>query len=183
MLYIVFNGRWNAHNKYVDHEIKLLMVHKDIKFLDLVDKIDMFKYQVTYGDTTFIVDLTENSCSCKEFQLEGIPCAHAIAAIDANHFDKYKFCSEWYSKSVLLETYAGSVNPLPNKEDWNTPDEIKEDRIKPPEFKVKPGRPKKRRGEGIGDYAKRGRRRTMTCGNSGILDNNKKSCNHTTNQF
>ncbi|KAF4400203.1 hypothetical protein G4B88_019412 [Cannabis sativa] len=27
MLYIVFNGRWNAHNKYVDHEIKLLMVH------------------------------------------------------------------------------------------------------------------------------------------------------------
>ncbi|XP_060958349.1 uncharacterized protein LOC115712279 [Cannabis sativa] len=155
----------------------------DQAFRMKVDKIDMFKYQVTYGDTTFIVDLTENSCSCKEFQLEGIPCAHAIAAIDANHFDKYKFCSEWYSKSVLLETYAGSVNPLPNKEDWNTPDEIKEDRIKPPEFKVKPGRPKKRRGEGIGDYAKRGRRRTMTCGNSGILDHNKKSCNHTTNQF
>ncbi|KAF4377504.1 hypothetical protein F8388_024995 [Cannabis sativa] len=39
MLYIVFNERWNAHNKYVDHEIKLLMVHKDMKFVDLVDKI------------------------------------------------------------------------------------------------------------------------------------------------
>ncbi|KAF4370567.1 hypothetical protein F8388_020153 [Cannabis sativa] len=56
--------------------------------------------------------------------------------------------------SDCIKEKIRSVNPLSNKEDWNTPDEIKEDRIKPPEFKVKPGRPKKRRGEGIGDYAR-----------------------------
>ncbi|XP_062073964.1 uncharacterized protein LOC133778144 [Humulus lupulus] len=39
ILHIFFNGRWNANNKYVDHEVKILMVEKDIKYLELVEKI------------------------------------------------------------------------------------------------------------------------------------------------
>ncbi|XP_062104416.1 uncharacterized protein LOC133815615 [Humulus lupulus] len=39
MLFVVFNGRWNANNKYIDHEVKILMVEKDIKYEELVNKI------------------------------------------------------------------------------------------------------------------------------------------------
>ncbi|XP_062112499.1 uncharacterized protein LOC133823664 [Humulus lupulus] len=39
MIFVVFNGRWNANNKYIDHEVKILMVEKDIKYVDLVNKI------------------------------------------------------------------------------------------------------------------------------------------------
>ncbi|XP_062116682.1 uncharacterized protein LOC133830674 [Humulus lupulus] len=34
ILFVVFNERWNANNKYVDHEVKILMVKNDIKYLE-----------------------------------------------------------------------------------------------------------------------------------------------------
>ena len=39
ILFIAYNERWNARNKYVDHEVKIAMVQKDIKYEDLVEKI------------------------------------------------------------------------------------------------------------------------------------------------
>ncbi|XP_062092987.1 uncharacterized protein LOC133798608 [Humulus lupulus] len=39
ILFVVFIGIWNANNKYVDHEVKILMVEKDIKYVELVNKI------------------------------------------------------------------------------------------------------------------------------------------------
>ncbi|XP_062103763.1 uncharacterized protein LOC133814868 [Humulus lupulus] len=113
-------------------EIKL-----NVAFQMKVDAIDAMKSRVTYGDRVFVVDLEQHMCTCNEFQLEGIPCAHAITTIESKYLDKYKFCSKWYKNFVLKETYAGSINPLPDKVDWSVPDEIKEVSMKAPKFKSK----------------------------------------------
>ncbi|XP_062102908.1 uncharacterized protein LOC133813891 [Humulus lupulus] len=137
-------------------------------------KVDAMKSSVTYGDRVFVVDLEQHMCTCNEFQLEGIPCAHAIATIESKYLDKYKFCSNWYKNSVLKQTYAGSINPLPDKVDWSVPDEIKGDSMKAPKFKVKQGRPKKKRIPSTGEFPKHVR--TVKCGNCGTLGHNRKNC-------
>ncbi|XP_062114125.1 uncharacterized protein LOC133825157 [Humulus lupulus] len=142
--------------------------------LDVVDAIDAMESHVTYGDRLFVVDLEQNMCTCNEFQLEGIPYAHAIAATESKYLDKYKFCSNLYRRSVLKETYAGLINPIPDKVDWSVPDEIKEDSMKAPKFKVKRGRRKKKRIPSTREFSKHVR--TVKCGNCGILGHNRKNC-------
>ena len=39
MIYVAHNGIWNASNKYVDHEVKIMFVEHDIKYVDLPEKI------------------------------------------------------------------------------------------------------------------------------------------------
>ncbi|XP_062118448.1 uncharacterized protein LOC133832076 [Humulus lupulus] len=120
--------------KWANDEMEIKL---DVAFRMKVDAIDAIKSSVTYGDRVFVVDLEQHMCTCNEFQLEGIPCAHAIATIESKYLDKYKFCSNWYKNSVLKETYAGSINPLPDKVDWSVPDEIIGDSMKAPKFKSK----------------------------------------------
>ncbi|XP_062080887.1 uncharacterized protein LOC133785684 [Humulus lupulus] len=127
--------------KWANDEMEIKL---DVAFRMKVDAIDAMKSSVTYGDRVFVVDLEQHMCTCNEFQLEGIPCAHAIATIESKYLDKYKFCSNWYKNYVLKETYAGSINPLPDKVDWSVPDEIIGDSMKATKFKVKQGRPKEK---------------------------------------
>ncbi|XP_062114778.1 uncharacterized protein LOC133826279 [Humulus lupulus] len=120
--------------KWANDEMEIKL---DVAFRMKVDAIDAMKSSVTYGDRVFVVDLEQHMCTCNEFQLEGIPCAHAIATIESKYLDKYKFCSNWYKNSVLKETYVGSINPIPDKDDWSVPDEIIGDSMKAPKFKSK----------------------------------------------
>ena len=43
-------------------------------------------FKVHDGETNWTVDLSDSACSCREFDLDLIPCAHAAAAI------RYLFC-------------------------------------------------------------------------------------------
>ncbi|XP_062100879.1 uncharacterized protein LOC133806807 [Humulus lupulus] len=139
--------RYNILTNNIAESINAAIVHARelpiTSLIEVVDAIDAMKSCVAYGDRVFVVDLEQNMCSCNEFQLEGIPCAHAIATIESKYLDKYKFCSNWYRIYVLKETYASSINPVLDKVDWSVPDEIKEDSMKAPNFKVKRGRRKK----------------------------------------
>ncbi|XP_075088480.1 uncharacterized protein LOC142170463 [Nicotiana tabacum] len=45
--------------------------------------IDRLKFNVKKGGMEFIVDLDKRTCDCSEFQLDEIPCEHAIATIDS----------------------------------------------------------------------------------------------------
>ncbi|XP_062113867.1 uncharacterized protein LOC133824870 [Humulus lupulus] len=84
-----------------------------------VDAIDAMKSRVTYGDRVFVVDMEQNMCTCHEFQLEGIPCAHIIASIESKfrptlnlgfmmfcvYINKYIYeveCLDMYSKMPLI---------------------------------------------------------------------------------
>ncbi|KAL5554741.1 hypothetical protein UlMin_042142 [Ulmus minor] len=51
-------------------------------------------YTILDGGKNGVVDLQSRTCSCKRFQLEQLPCVHAMIAIRHSKRDVYDFCSE-----------------------------------------------------------------------------------------
>nr|XP_009803441.1 PREDICTED: uncharacterized protein LOC104248815 [Nicotiana sylvestris] len=102
--------------------------------------INRLKFNVKEGGLEFIVDLDKRTCDCSEFQLDEIPCEHAIAAIDSIYQKKSSFCSAYYSRDFWLKTYEGQVNSVGDSTTWVIPDTIKSEIIKPLDAKVMLGR-------------------------------------------
>ncbi|XP_019242446.1 PREDICTED: uncharacterized protein LOC109222554 [Nicotiana attenuata] len=107
--------------------------------------IDRLKLNVKEGGMEFIVDLDKRTCDCSEFQLDEIPCEHAIAAIESIYQKKSAFCSAYYSREFWLKTYEGQVNSIGDSATWVIPDNIKSVITKPPDAKVMLGRRQKNR--------------------------------------
>ncbi|XP_075080534.1 uncharacterized protein LOC107766830 [Nicotiana tabacum] len=72
----------------------------------------------------FIVDLKKRTCNCLEFQLDELPCPHAIAAINKRYLQKSDYCSNWYSKETWLKTYEGHVNTVGDQKSWDIPQNV-----------------------------------------------------------
>ncbi|XP_075489471.1 uncharacterized protein LOC142528314 [Primulina tabacum] len=123
-------------------------------------QLNAFEYQV-YGDgKDEVVNLSERSCSCRVFQIDKIPYAHAIAVIYGAKLDLYDFCSPYYSSQMWAFAYADTIYPVPIANEWNIPDHFKYN-VLPPDVKMKRGRAQKERIPSIGEF---GRKRTKKCG-------------------
>ncbi|XP_019262296.1 PREDICTED: uncharacterized protein LOC109240126 [Nicotiana attenuata] len=107
-----------------------------------------FLHLVIDGQTRNVVRLHKKDCTCGRFQLDDIPCPHAMAVIQKFHMDLYKYCSDYYSIEYLLKTYEIPVNPLPDETTWQIPEHVSSQVVLPPKGKIKPGRPKKKKGIG-----------------------------------
>ncbi|XP_047268062.1 uncharacterized protein LOC107859281 [Capsicum annuum] len=53
-----------------------------------VDLIDSTKFVIREEKVEYIVDLKSRTCQCLVFQIDEIPCTHAIAAIESRHMNK-----------------------------------------------------------------------------------------------
>ncbi|KAL0730653.1 hypothetical protein Bca4012_026746 [Brassica carinata] len=58
------------------------------------------------------VDLDSQTCSCKEYDMIGIPCTHAVAAAVNNVLNVDSLAATEYSNANWLLAYTGSVNPV-----------------------------------------------------------------------
>lgn len=47
----------------------------------MAEPISISKFKVVSGKHTYVVDVGAKTCSCREFDLDLIPCSHAVAAI------------------------------------------------------------------------------------------------------
>ncbi|CAA3004504.1 FAR1-RELATED SEQUENCE 5-like [Olea europaea subsp. europaea] len=94
---------------------------------------------------SFVVNLESKTCVCREFQVDQLPCSHALAAINMCKLSAYDYCSGYYKKEALSASYAATVHPLGNESCWVVPDEIKDRIILPPKWRRRSGRPRKRR--------------------------------------
>ena len=63
------------------------------------------KYKVTTGTSSFIVDKNERTCSCRRWELSGIPCAHAVCAIWYHNEDPMLYLDVCYKVRIFLEIY------------------------------------------------------------------------------
>nr|XP_016469880.1 PREDICTED: uncharacterized protein LOC107792201 [Nicotiana tabacum] len=63
----------------------------------------------------YIVCLESKKCSCGQFQLDELPCVHALAALRHMNETYKNYCSPYYTKESLLHTYEIPVNPLPDE--------------------------------------------------------------------
>lgn len=122
-----------------------------------------------------VVNIDHWDCSCKGWQLTGLPCSHAIAVIECIGRSPYDYCSRYFTTESFRLTYAESIHPVPNV-DRPIEDELPEVTavavtVTPPPTKRPPGRPKKKQPESIDMM-----RRQLQCSKCKGLGHNKKTC-------
>jgi zinc finger SWIM domain-containing protein 3 len=90
------------------------------------------------------VELDRQECTCREWQIRGQPCIHAIAFICSIRGHRLEdYVHNYYSVSKFRVAYASVIRPMSDKSQW-----IKHDpgfKVYPPKTKRPPGRPRKER--------------------------------------
>ncbi|XP_075079795.1 uncharacterized protein LOC142165053 [Nicotiana tabacum] len=94
------------------HRVSIWAEEEMTKKMDLACKMFVFNldsmlFRINSEGIKFIVDLKKRTCDCLEFQLDELPCPHAIAAINKRYLQKSDYCSNLYSKKTWLKTYEG----------------------------------------------------------------------------
>ncbi|XP_073310473.1 uncharacterized protein [Primulina huaijiensis] len=125
------------------------------------------KFEVR-GDTVEDVDVDNCDCSCKSWQLSGLPCCHAIAVITCLGRDPYDYCSRYFTADSYRITFSESINPILNVEGpWQNGGSVT---VTPPPTRRPPGRPTtKRGGSQVG-------RRQLQCSRCKATGHNRSSC-------
>ncbi|KAF4400221.1 hypothetical protein G4B88_019430 [Cannabis sativa] len=100
-------------------------------------------YQIhnMYGNI-YSVDLRSWVCSCRRWELTGIPCSHVVAVIWHNKQDPELYVSKWYTKEYYMKAYSHQIFPIRIQDEWPRSGKIG---MINPIHKKQPGRPKKSR--------------------------------------
>ena len=89
-----------------------------------------------------MVDLRNRTCSCRRWELNRIPCTHAVNAIARTREEPEVFIDQCYSKNAYLRAYQYIIYPINGENLW---EKVNWDPLLPPETIRLPGRPKKAR--------------------------------------
>ncbi|KAG6512202.1 uncharacterized protein LOC121976479 [Zingiber officinale] len=110
---------------------------------------DEFEFEVLSANCSNIVNIGIHCCSCHEWQLYGIPCSHAIAALLSCNKDIYEYTDRYFTVARYRETYSHPVCPIPDRSEWYKASESSVDSetqiVCPPKVRRPPGRPEKKR--------------------------------------
>ena len=107
-----------------------------------------FQVKCMHGEQ-YTVDLKERKCSCRKWDLCGIPCPYAIAAIQNRGHQVEAYVSPYYSKTCYLNAYNPMIYPINGYKMWPKSGFT---RVLPPLQRRKPGRPRKLRVRDPGEY-------------------------------
>ncbi|KAL3532679.1 hypothetical protein ACH5RR_006200 [Cinchona calisaya] len=99
----------------------------------IIEKLENYKFKVPFFDClevgrgvwevielrkTYVVALNENSCSCNEWNLTGIPCVHATTAIVNGNNEPSEFVNDLYTIGNYKITYQHMIMPVPDDGLW-----------------------------------------------------------------
>lgn len=65
------------------------------------------------GNTIYVVNIGDWICSCRRWQISGLPCPHAIAVFNRIDRSVYDYCLGYFRIDCYHATYAESINPIP----------------------------------------------------------------------
>ncbi|ESQ41642.1 hypothetical protein EUTSA_v10015777mg [Eutrema salsugineum] len=133
------------------------------------------EFEIVSTERTNIVDIRTRVCSCRRWQLYGLPCAHAAAALISCGRDVHMFAEPCFTVAAYQQTYSQMIGEVPDRSLWK---EEGEDvggslRIRPPKTRRPPGRPKKKvvRVENL-----KRPKRIVQCGRCHLLGHSQKKC-------
>ncbi|XP_021998068.1 uncharacterized protein LOC110895088 [Helianthus annuus] len=88
------------------------------------------------------VNFYDRTCSCRVWQVSGLPCGHVIAVSKfLGETDCSHYAFRCYSNEVYKKTYEEAINPLPHKSEWEIPEDLIN--VRPPHMtKRQSGRPR-----------------------------------------
>ncbi|XP_021746632.1 uncharacterized protein LOC110712475 [Chenopodium quinoa] len=98
-----------------------------------------FTYGVRRGatQTKFVVNLQDRTCSCRTWQVSGIPCKHAIVAIWNKVDEPENYVNDYFKKTTYMKAYDFLLEPLNGPQEWPRSDDV----VLPPKVKKVQHRP------------------------------------------
>ncbi|XP_070049118.1 uncharacterized protein [Nicotiana tomentosiformis] len=99
-------------------------------------------YEIQDGPYKHVVDFRRCSCTCRSWQLKGIPRAHAITSMHYKNYEVEPYVDHWYRKDTYLKAYNIFIQPLTSMNLWP---KSTLPAIEPPVITAMPGRQKKKR--------------------------------------
>ncbi|XP_071924894.1 uncharacterized protein [Coffea arabica] len=130
----------------IDAPFELAVFEKNIDrtpdYFPFKSNDDLYEVSCPYGDQ-YVVNIKEQTCSCRKWELTGIPCPHAIAALWMAKKNPLLYISKWYTVETYMKCYEGSVCPMNGESEWRLTN-VGEGPL-PPLYRRAPGRPKKPR--------------------------------------
>ncbi|KAF7113214.1 hypothetical protein RHSIM_RhsimUnG0149100 [Rhododendron simsii] len=118
------------------------------------------EYDVMDNGVRHLVDLGSLECVCRRWEISGIPCKHAMAAIMKDRKNVEDFVHSYYSKEMYLRAHGSMIHPILDHSMWTI---IPGDPLDPPPLRRSAGPVR-----GRGGPSKRGKgnnRRGSTSGN------------------
>ncbi|XP_057777828.1 uncharacterized protein LOC130996560 [Salvia miltiorrhiza] len=105
-------------------------------------------FKVKSSNKTFKVNLETQSCTYVKWDMNMVPCSHAVAAIRHIGDDISKHVGDYYQAAKLREAYSYRVNSVPPLASWMIPANIQGLVIDLPKIGRQSGRPKTTRHRG-----------------------------------
>lgn len=66
------------------------------------------------GNTIFVVNIGSWECTCRRWQISGLPCMHAIAVFNRVNRSVYDYCSRYFRFDCYHLTYSASIHQIPD---------------------------------------------------------------------
>ncbi|XP_055826507.1 uncharacterized protein LOC129894936 [Solanum dulcamara] len=136
------------------------------------------EFEIGEEEYRHIVNLTDRVCSCRTWQLRGIPCQHVVSALCHIGQELEPLVEHWYKKDTLLKAYSHFIQLITNIKMWP---ETNNPRIERPEPKPMSGRPARNKRKGkdeprkkYGKMSKQGVK--QTCSKCKLESHNKRYC-------
>ena len=117
---------------------------------------ELFEVKGPWSQSKCVVNLNLKQCSCRKWEISGIPCRHAVACIFnmADNGYQVPIPEDWVHESYRLETwrkvYSHKVNPVPGPHFWEK-SQFNQNKLIPPYIPPKIGRPGKKRKRSVGE--------------------------------
>ena len=120
------------------------------------------------------VDLKERICTCRRWQVTGLPCTHALCIITSfRGYNIEDYVHEYYYVAKFKKAYEKSVKPMTDRKQWPKMDPGF--KLWPPILKRAAGRPRERRYKSVAEGGT-GKRSTR-CKRCRQLGHMEKTCN------
>ncbi|XP_024200660.1 uncharacterized protein LOC112204003 [Rosa chinensis] len=127
-------------------------------------------YEVRY-DFSYVVNISDHSCSCVKWQINCFPCPHSLAAIQAASENVYDYIDKYFRVDMFKKSYSFPIRPITNVDMSSS--EFSTECILPPLEKRPPERLRVKRFKSVGEVEKK----LIRCGRCGKMGtHNKLSC-------
>ncbi|GAA0148925.1 hypothetical protein LIER_08235 [Lithospermum erythrorhizon] len=111
------------------------------------------EFEVISHEGTHIVDIRNRNCMCGGWQLQGLPCAHAVAALLSCRQTVHRYTESCFTIATYRKTYSQTIHPIPDRTLWKEisetsqgdGDDAEEIVVNPPRTLQLPGQPRKKR--------------------------------------
>ncbi|CAN7060555.1 unnamed protein product [Brassica oleracea var. botrytis] len=117
-----------------------------------VYQVDQNEFEVKDETMKYVVDLEKRHCTCNVFDIDKIPCIHAIAAAKYIKRDENRYVDTSHLTETWAKAYAESIHPGGELSTSTYPANIDELSCPPPATKKRSRRPPTNRKRSVGEF-------------------------------